>query len=1416
MPPPPKGQHRGGEGCGHLFGAWDNHDSCASCRRKSGQICARSNPCNICVVWSEDLWLRADKALKLRDRRRVSRDSSVSADVPTDVSNPVSYRKAERSPVVQVRSASQLRSPGKNAGSPAPVSGHSPVSGRSPVRPVRPVQTTCSEPSARRGSRERPAPVRSVPVRSGSGIGPVRSGSATGPVQTSSGTKHPVRSSSDSDRRSGDRARSPTRFRRRERNKRARSPSRRSRFDRERDYDRYCRKFRRRSSHRSSTSVSDESDSSSRSRSRSRDRHRSRHDRRDTGKYLTQKDFHVFEEKILNLLSSSQQVAATSTTGKPIPDCPVRSSPAHSVFRNSDSEFLDAAVGSDFNEDPVPEAAIPSGVVPVASNCGLPQTMGASLARNVSPSRSVLSEPAGDMPFRAMISEFFVKHGATRAKPTAAPLVGESMEAYRPPDSDLNVLRESSAVSREWARLDTQLWGECRPGTFSFPPPERGMKSGKYFSSTDPPIGAFRSAYYATPGAVDHSHNCLDADYTLISPDTVTAQSGIRLPKSGLVAMTSILDNLTRVGSFQDMALKVLTGELRETHAAVHAGSDPESVALKLEGMDRIIQSLARSVSHVIPLSVRGQANLVLASRQSVMDSSAKTRLPDMVSNALLRAPLGTSSRLFSGWCAPVSAELRKIREVQAKSNPRTPWKKRSGPTPAAQGSARTQTGPSQTSALSQAASDAGWRTSAQLQQSCQASSGRNSSGSYRGKGKAPKRGSVGGCLQQAATHWSDLFGDGWPSRVVSRGYRLRFLRRPRLMRSPPDMRPKPGQEALISPALKELAEKGAIEPVCNETSPGWFSRIFMVPKATGGQRTVIDLSSLNRHLDIPRFRMTKPKDVIQGLRPGQWAASLDLKDAYFQVPIHPKSRRFLRIKWKGRQFQFRSLPFGLSTAPWVFTKLVKSVQKVLQSRGVRLFVYLDDWLIVANSAQECREAMTSVLDLVHQLGFRVNREKSQLTPAQQFTYLGMDFDLRIGKVFPSMVRVAKLQEAVAGVSTTPRTARYWSRLLGSISSMGLVVPLGRLRSRRLQQYWKVFWSQSKGNWEALIPVPPTDLSPDLQWWAATTNLRLGVSLAPLEAPVRVFTDASHQGWGAHLENRVKAGKWSRYEATNHINFLEMLAVWKALKFFHRRVEGHHVWLATDNSTVRAYLQNQGGTHSETLTGLSAKILLWCQTKGVSLTVAHLAGKRNVMADALSRRGQAIATEWVLHQEVADRVRGIFGNPLLDLFATRFNRRCPLFVSPFPDAEAWGVDAFSLDWSGMHAYAFPPTPVLPRLLDQIERSVNCNIVLVAPCWPAQKWFLPLLNLLCDNPRILPNFPSLLSQGIFRHHPNSQWLNLLAWPLSSDPCQLQAFQNRLPPLSQDLSGHQQVPFTMPSGVILRIGVLQGKLIHAHPL
>ncbi|XP_074660365.1 uncharacterized protein LOC141912847 [Tubulanus polymorphus] len=129
------------------------------------------------------------------------------------------------------------------------------------------------------------------------------------------------------DRRvSRDRARSPTRFRRRERNKRARSPSRRSRFDRERDYDRYCRKFRRRSSHRSSTSVSDESDSSSRSRSRSRDRHRSRHDRRDTGKYLTQKDFHVFEEKILNLLSSSQQVAATSTTGKPIPDCPVRSS----------------------------------------------------------------------------------------------------------------------------------------------------------------------------------------------------------------------------------------------------------------------------------------------------------------------------------------------------------------------------------------------------------------------------------------------------------------------------------------------------------------------------------------------------------------------------------------------------------------------------------------------------------------------------------------------------------------------------------------------------------------------------------------------------------------------------------------------------------------------------------------------------------------------------------------------------------------------------------------------------------------------------------------------------------------------------------------------------------------------------------
>ena len=133
-----------------------------------------------------------------------------------------------------------------------------------------------------------------------------------------------------------------------------------------------------------------------------------------------------------------------------------------------------------------------------------------------------------------------------------------------------------------------------------------------------------------------------------------------------------------------------------------------------------------------------------------------------------------------------------------------------------------------------------------------------------------------------------------------------------------PSYSPNSVQGLALSAAVQDLRSKDAIEPA--STEPGFYSRLFVTPKVMGGWRPVIDLSRLHRFVRLSRFCMETSASVLQSLRPGDWMVSIDLQDAYLQVPVHPNSRRFLRFCVGSEIFQFRALCFGLSSAPQVFT----------------------------------------------------------------------------------------------------------------------------------------------------------------------------------------------------------------------------------------------------------------------------------------------------------------------------------------------------------------------------------------------------------------------------------------------------------------------------------------------------------------
>ncbi len=233
-----------------------------------------------------------------------------------------------------------------------------------------------------------------------------------------------------------------------------------------------------------------------------------------------------------------------------------------------------------------------------------------------------------------------------------------------------------------------------------------------------------------------------------------------------------------------------------------------------------------------------------------------------------------------------------------------------------------------------------------------------------------------------------------WLLRTIRLGYAIQFARRPPKFRGIRFTSVLSKDAPVLRAEVAVLLAKDAIEPVPPaEMKSGFYSPYFIVPKKDGGLRPILDLRVLNRALHKLPFRMLTQRRIFQCVRPFDWFAAIDLKDAYFHVSILPRHRPFLRFAFEGRAYQYKALPFGLSLSPRVFTKVVEAALVPLREAGIHILNYLDDWLILAQSRALLCEHRDMVLSHLSRLGLQVNREKSKLSPTQRISFLGMELD---------------------------------------------------------------------------------------------------------------------------------------------------------------------------------------------------------------------------------------------------------------------------------------------------------------------------------------------------------------------------------------------------------------------------------------
>ncbi|CAB3236153.1 unnamed protein product [Arctia plantaginis] len=503
--------------------------------------------------------------------------------------------------------------------------------------------------------------------------------------------------------------------------------------------------------------------------------------------------------------------------------------------------------------------------------------------------------------------------------------------------------------------------------------------------------------------------------------------------------------------------------------------------------------------------------------------------------------------------------------------------------------------------------------------------------------------------------------------------------------------------------AINKLLDLGAISR-CIPSHGQFISKTFLAPKPDGSKRVILNLKPLNKFVEKTHFKMEDYRTAVKLIPKGGYLATIDLKEAFLLVPITESDRKYLRFNFRDPisnkliTYEFNAMPYGLSVAPRVFTKIMKEVIAYLRKQGHKSVVYLDDMLCIGNNYDVCLTNVQETLRLLECLGFIVNYTKSLLTPSQKCKFLGFLYNTENLTLSLPPDKRHNIRKLIQKYSRLPRcTIRDYAQLIGVLIAACPAVRYGFLYTKILERQKFILLQQYNHNYEAKLNLPKCILD-DLNWWLKNI-LTTSCPMRTIHHKKEIFTDASRTGWGAVCNEEKISGNWRTNELEHHINYLELLAAFLGLKSFASDEKNSTILLRIDNTTAISYINRMGGIQFPHLNDLTRSIWQWCEKRNIWLFASYVNTKENC-ADAESRKINP-DTEWNLSDKAFGAIIQHFGYPEIDLFASRSNAKCKMFASWKQEPDSYTVDAFTINWQLKYFYAFPPFSLILKCLRKI-------------------------------------------------------------------------------------------------------------------
>ena len=480
----------------------------------------------------------------------------------------------------------------------------------------------------------------------------------------------------------------------------------------------------------------------------------------------------------------------------------------------------------------------------------------------------------------------------------------------------------------------------------------------------------------------------------------------------------------------------------------------------------------------------------------------------------------------------------------------------------------------------------------------------------------------------------------------------------------------------------------------------------------------------MNQHIFKQRVKFEDWRVGLDYFEKGSHFTKFDLKSGYHHLDVFPDHQPFLGFSWvmsdgEPSFFMFTVLPFGLSSAPYIFTKLLRPLVKHWRSQGIHTVVYLDDGFDVESTMSFSEISSNIIRSDLALAGFLANEDKSVWVPVHLITWLGIVWDGIQGQISITTTRIDKALHHIDNALQDPRlSAGSLASIVGKIISMSPVLGnLSRIMTRHCQM--SVAAAQ---DWDSVFPLDSYCIV-ELQFWKNNLCSVNSKSVSDLTFPfISIYSDASNVACAGHIAGKdVHAHRmFTEAERQESSTYRELLAIQFVLSSFSSFLPNSRVKWFTDSQGAGRIVQV--GSMNFNLHKLASDIFSFCFKFGIELDIEWVPRSLHEKADYLSKIVDY--DDWELVPEFFRQLDELWGPFTVDCFATCYNRKVPKYFSRFWNPGTAGVDAFFQDWQHENCLVVPPVVLLSKVLIFMFRC-NARGTLVVPYWPSAP-FWPLL------------------------------------------------------------------------------------------